>query len=191
MGRLVDDLRAGGGRRAGTGGHEQRGSRRPGARGGGARTQQQRVRIRTTRVSAGPICANSSEIRRAVRNLIENAVAYAASAVELAVVTTGREVVLDIRDDGPGVPPGKRERIFDRFHRGDTARTHGVAGSGPGLSIARSAAERAGGRLELVEAPGGARLELGEAQREDGDERDARARDGADDRGAPTVPQGL
>lgn len=118
------------------------------------------VRIDTSRVSAGPIRANPSETRRAVRNLIDNAVAYAASAVELVVATTGQDVVLDVLDDGPGIPTGERERIFDRFHRGDRARTSGVSGSGLGLSIARTAAERAGGHLDLVDGPGGAHFRM-------------------------------
>lgn len=119
-----------------------------------------RVSIDTARVSAGPIRANPSEIRRAVRNLIDNAVAYASSGVELAVVTTGHEVVLDVLDDGPGIPAGERERIFDRFHRGDRSRSAGVSGSGLGLSIARTAAERAGGRLDLVEGSEGAHFRM-------------------------------
>ena len=119
-----------------------------------------RVSIDTARVSAGPIRANPSEIRRAVRNLIDNAVAYASSGVELAVVTTGHEVVLDVLDDGPGIPAGERERIFDRFHRGDRSRSAGVSGSGLGLAIARTAAERAGGRLDLVEGSEGAHFRM-------------------------------
>jgi signal transduction histidine kinase len=119
-----------------------------------------RVRIDTTRVSAGPVRANPSEVRRAVRNLVDNAVAYAASAVEVAVVTTGQEVVLDVRDDGPGVPVDERERIFDRLQRGDRSRSAGVSGSGLGLSIARTAAERAGGRVDLVDGPRGAHFRM-------------------------------
>jgi len=119
-----------------------------------------RVSIDTARVSAGPIRANPSEIRRAVRNLIDNAVAYASTGVELAVVTTGHRVVLDVLDDGPGIPAGERERIFDRFHRGDRSRSAGVSGSGLGLSIARTAAERAGGRLDLVEGSEGAHFRM-------------------------------
>ena len=74
--------------------------------------------------------------------------------------TTGQEVVLDVLDDGPGIPVGERERIFDRFHRGDRSRSAGVSGSGLGLSIARTAAERAGGRLDLVEGSEGAHFRM-------------------------------
>ena len=76
------------------------------------------------------------------------------------MVTTGHEVVLDVLDDGPGIPAGERERIFDRFHRGDRSRSAGVSGSGLGLSIARTAAERAGGRLDLVEGSEGAHFRM-------------------------------
>jgi signal transduction histidine kinase len=68
--------------------------------------------------------------------------------------------VLDVLDDGPGIATGERERIFDRFHRGDRARTSGVSGSGLGLAIARSAAESAGGRLDLVDSPRGAHFRM-------------------------------
>ena len=119
-----------------------------------------RVRIDTAAVSAGPVRCNPAEIRRAVRNLLGNAVSYAATAVDLAVATSGQEVVLDVIDDGAGIPSDERERIFDRFHRGDRARTSGVSGSGLGLAIARRAAERAGGHLDLVDGPGGAHFRM-------------------------------
>ncbi len=61
------------------------------------------VRIDTTHVSAGPVRANPSEVRRAVRNLLDNAVTYADSEVELSVATTSDAVVLDVVDDGPGI----------------------------------------------------------------------------------------
>ena len=118
------------------------------------------VRIDTSRVSAGPVRANPSEVRRAVRNLLDNAVAYADSVVELAVATTDAGVVLDVVDDGPGIPPDERDLVFERFHRGDRSRTSEVPGSGLGLAIARTAAERAGGRLDLVEHRAGAHFRM-------------------------------
>ncbi len=118
------------------------------------------VRIDTTRVSAGPVRANPSQMRRAVRNLLDNAVAYADSVVELAVATTDGSVVLDVVDDGPGIPRGQRHLVFERFHRGDPSRSSGVPGSGLGLAIARTAAVRAGGRLDLVEEEAGAHFQM-------------------------------
>lgn len=126
------------------------------ARAGGATG----VRIDTSRVSAGPVRVNASEVRRAVRNLVDNAVAYADSVVELAVTTTEEGVVLDVVDDGPGIAPDEADLVFERFHRSDRSRTGGIPGSGLGLAIARTAAERAGGRLDLVGGRAGAHFRM-------------------------------
>jgi signal transduction histidine kinase len=116
--------------------------------------------VDTTRVSAGPVRANPSELRRVVRNLLDNAVTHATSDVGLRLDTVGGQVVLDVVDDGPGVPEHERERVFERFHRGDPARTRGAPGTGLGLAIARGLAERAGGRLVLLESESGAVFRL-------------------------------
>jgi signal transduction histidine kinase len=79
--------------------------------------------------------------------------------VRLAVRAVDGWAVLDVVDDGPGVAPEDRERVFERFHRADRARAHG-AGSGLGLPIARGLAERAGGQVRLLPAEGGAHLRL-------------------------------
>jgi signal transduction histidine kinase len=118
-----------------------------------------RVPIDTSAVSAAPAWANADDVRRIVRNLLDNATAHAAARVEVVVdVDADGRARLDVTDDGPGVPEDQRERIFDRFQRGDTARSRG--GSGLGLAIARSLAERSGGELRVVPGPGGARLRL-------------------------------
>jgi signal transduction histidine kinase len=65
-----------------------------------------------------------------------------------------------VADDGPGVPDAERDKVFERFHRGDTARTRGSTGTGLGLAIAQSLAGRAGGRIEIVPAPTGANFRL-------------------------------
>jgi signal transduction histidine kinase len=109
--------------------------------------------VDTAQVSAGPVRANASELRRVVRNLLDNAQTHATSRVELRVGVVDETVVLDVMDDGPGVSEADQELVFERFHQGDPARTRGAPGTGLGLAIARSLAERAGGRLELV--PGG------------------------------------
>ena len=67
-------------------------------------------------------------------------------------------VVLIVADDGPGIPPGDRERVFERFWRSDTARSDGS--NGLGLSIVRAVAERHGGSARVVDTPGGARFEV-------------------------------
>lgn len=119
-----------------------------------------RVAVDTSGVSAAPAYANAQDVRRVVRNLLDNAVAHARDRVALTVdVAEDRWAELLVSDDGPGVPAEHRERIFERFHRAEAARSRD-GGSGLGLSIARSLAERNAGRLELVESGSGATLRL-------------------------------
>ncbi len=132
------------------------------------------VEVDTTAVSAAPARGHPDDVRRVVRNLLDNAVGHARSRVELRCVPGDPPVagsaagpsVLEVVDDGPGVPVEHRDRVFDRFHRVDAARSPGSrrSGSGLGLAIARRLAERSGGRLVLAEAAAGEgarfRLEL-------------------------------
>ena len=114
--------------------------------------------VDASRVSAAPVVGDRDELRRLVRNLVENAVAHAVRRVELRATTGTGSVVVDVVDDGPGVPPGEEEAVFARFHRGDAARSR--RGTGLGLSIARTIAQRHGGTLELVGSPPGAHFRL-------------------------------
>jgi len=67
----------------------------------------------------------------------------------------------EVDDDGPGIAPAERERVFDRFHRSDAARDRGSGSTGLGLAIARSIAEAHGGRIEAGGSPlGGARVSV-------------------------------
>jgi two-component system, OmpR family, sensor kinase len=65
-------------------------------------------------------------------------------------------------DDGPGIPPEERERVFERFHRIDAARSRNSGGAGLGLAIVRAIADAHGGEVHARERPDGpgARLEL-------------------------------
>lgn len=92
-------------------------------------------------------------------NLIDNALSHARSRVMLGARADGADVALWVEDDGPGVAPGQRARIFERFARiegGDRAQ-----GSGLGLAIVRGFAEAMGMRVSIGESPlGGARFTL-------------------------------
>jgi signal transduction histidine kinase len=98
------------------------------------------------------IMANAEELRRALDNLVANAVRHASSRVELTAELDQAEVVLTVRDDGPGVPISDRDRVFERFTRLDDARTRDSGGTGLGLPIARELVQRAGGQVSLVDA---------------------------------------
>ena len=114
--------------------------------------------VDTSAVSAAPVVGDPGELRRLVRNLVENAMTHAVSRIVLRASTDPAGVAVDVVDDGPGVAPGQEEAVFERFHRGDTARS--TRGTGLGLSIARTIAERHGGTLSLVGGPPGAHFRL-------------------------------
>jgi signal transduction histidine kinase len=118
------------------------------------------VRVETAGVSAAPASAHRDEVRRIVRNLLDNAVAHASSTVVLRAWCDEHTAYLSVHDDGPGVPEADRQRIFERFYRSDAARSRRSGGSGLGLAIARTLAERQGGSLELEESASGAEFLL-------------------------------
>jgi two-component system OmpR family sensor kinase len=107
----------------------------------------------------GSIDGDRRLIGRAVGNLLRNAQKYAASQVALHARRDGFRVEIAIEDDGPGIPDGERERIFEPFFRLDRSRDRTTGGFGLGLSIARKAVALHGGTLVVERAPmGGARF---------------------------------
>jgi two-component system sensor histidine kinase KdpD len=99
-------------------------------------------------------------LEQVFRNLLDNAAKYTAagSAVELSARTTDGFVEVTLDDEGPGLPPGSEEKIFEKFHRG----VHpGVPGAGLGLAISRGIVVAHGGTLIASRSPrGGARFTL-------------------------------
>jgi len=93
-------------------------------------------------------------LRRAVRNLLENARRYGAGEISLELKNQGAQVQVVVNDRGPGVPPALRERIFEPFYRlpGASEREGGV---GLGLALVKSIAERHGGSVRCDARPGG------------------------------------
>jgi signal transduction histidine kinase len=119
------------------------------------------VHIDARGVQPAQVAGNRAQLRRAVANLLDNAVRHARTEVVVTVRETedGRAEVV-VGDDGPGIPPAERDRVFERFTRLDDARTVADGGAGLGLAIARDLAERHGGSLELVPNGSGARFVL-------------------------------
>jgi signal transduction histidine kinase len=107
-----------------------------------------------------PVRGNPDDLARLLRNLLDNARRHATSGVTVTVETGESEATLAVLDDGPGVPEGDRELIFDRFTRLDHARTRTDGGAGLGLAIAREIATAHGGRLTCEPATSGARFVL-------------------------------
>lgn len=103
----------------------------------------------------------AAELARLARNLLDNADRHAVATVAVRLGTQGDRVVLTVDDDGPGVPPEQRERVFDRFFRLDVGRDRSSGGVGLGLAMTRSIARRHGGDVVVRTAPlGGARFEV-------------------------------
>jgi heavy metal sensor kinase len=92
---------------------------------------------------------DADRLGHAVRNLIENAIKFSPEDGEVAVATwvTDGEVGVTVRDQGPGVAPDVRERIFDRFFRADASRSRSTGGGGLGLAISREIAIAHAGRV--------------------------------------------
>ena len=96
-------------------------------------------------------------VRRAVANLIDNALRYAGEPVEIELTDKNGKAVIEVRDRGPGIPEAEAERLKRPFTRLDDARS-GPAGSGLGLAIVERVARAHGGRLELLPRSGGGLL---------------------------------
>ncbi|MFF4829170.1 sensor histidine kinase [Streptomyces sp. NPDC001312] len=96
-----------------------------------------------------------TQLSRVLGNLLDNAQRHAATAVTVTVRAAGDAIVLSVADDGHGVAPADRERIFERFVRLDEARGRDDGGAGLGLAIARDVVQRHGGTLTLTGAPDG------------------------------------
>ena len=93
-------------------------------------------------------------LRRAVRNLVDNAVKYGGSA-DVAVRATPRGIAVEIADRGPGIPEAEIGSVQEPFVRLETSRNRETGGSGLGLALARGAAQAHGGALELENRAGG------------------------------------
>lgn len=93
-------------------------------------------------------------LRRALRNLIENAIAYGGTAT-VGLEADEVEVRIVVEDAGPGIPPADLERVFDPFVRLEASRNRNTGGVGLGLAIARSIGRQHGGDVTLAARPGG------------------------------------
>jgi len=110
-------------------------------------------------VGAGRTQGSAVLLGQVVRNLLDNAFRHASSKVAVSLREEGDDVVLDVSDDGPGIPVPDRGRVFERFVRLDDARARDDGGSGLGLAIVRKIVETSGGAVQVSDATlGGARF---------------------------------
>jgi signal transduction histidine kinase len=117
--------------------------------------------VDTSAVSAGRVMGDAAQLRRMLRNLVDNAARHARSRIALSLNESNGFVVLRVDDDGTGIPSDDRSRIFERFVRLDEARTRDGGGAGLGLAIVHEVTTAHGGTVTAGESSnGGARLEV-------------------------------
>ena len=112
----------------------------------------QDVEMEAARARSPPVQPNL--LRRALRNLIENGVKYGGAA-RVAVRGRRRQIAIEVADGGPGIPEAELGNVQEPFVRLEASRNRETGGSGLGLTLARSAAQAHGGRLELENRPEG------------------------------------
>lgn len=103
------------------------------------------------------VVGDQDRLRQVVVNLVDNAIRHSPTGARVTVFArqaTPSGLRLEVRDEGPGIPPAERERVFQRFTRGATS----AGGTGLGLAIARWAVELHGGTIEVMEAGSGCRI---------------------------------
>ena len=113
----------------------------------------------TVRVSPPSLkaVADPARLRQVVVNLVDNAIRHSPPGGRVSVLASrAGGLRLEVSDDGPGIPPAERERVFERFTRGATS----DGGTGLGLAIARWAVELHGGAIEVMDSGVGCRIRV-------------------------------
>ena len=113
------------------------------------------VRLRAGQVDRAVVPGDATQLTRVVTNLVDNALRYARGTVDVTLKAQGAQAVITVADDGPGIAPADRERIWDRFVRLDDDRSRTSGGTGLGLALVK----------ELVTAHGGTVSVTGSADR--------------------------
>jgi signal transduction histidine kinase len=101
--------------------------------------------------------ADQARLRQVVVNLVDNAIRHSPAGARVSLIARAAQPAglrIEVCDEGPGIPPAERERVFQRFTRGATS----AGGTGLGLAIARWAVELHGGAIEVMDASTGCRI---------------------------------
>jgi two-component system phosphate regulon sensor histidine kinase PhoR len=123
---------------------------------GGLEAKDQRI-VTAIGPAAGSLHVDTAKLHDALRNLVENAIAYAppSTTITLASDRTDGEFVITVADEGPGIPEADLSRIFERFYRVDKARSRESGGTGLGLSIVKHLVDILGGEVTAANRPSG------------------------------------
>jgi heavy metal sensor kinase len=102
--------------------------------------EERSIRLRSHSTTGAHVEGDRTRLQQVIVNLIDNAIKYTqeGGTVEVSVVTEGNFAVLEVSDDGPGIPAHALPFVFDRFYRADKARSRATGGAGLGLSIVKA-----------------------------------------------------
>jgi signal transduction histidine kinase len=101
------------------------------------------------------LTGDSAAVSRMIRNLVDNAVRHANSCVDIDLTSRNGTATLTVSDDGPGIAPAERTRVFERFVRLDSDRARSSGGAGLGLAIVAEVVTAHGGTITVADRPGG------------------------------------
>jgi signal transduction histidine kinase len=121
--------------------------------------EQRGIRVDLQTETPAACAFDPDVVEQILGNLLSNVEKYARDATRVIVGShrDGDQLVITVRDDGPGIASREQERIFEPYYRVSDRLTDGVAGAGIGLAIARELAQRHGGRLDLLSQPEGSK----------------------------------
>ncbi len=122
------------------------------------RADRDRIPVTAEVADGVQVAGSRGQLGRVLGNLLDNAQRHARGSVTVTLRAEAGRAVLEVSDDGAGVPEAERERIFERFVRLDDARSRDDGGAGLGLAIARDLARRHGGTLTAGRTAGGGAL---------------------------------
>ncbi|MEV4473243.1 HAMP domain-containing sensor histidine kinase [Nonomuraea sp. NPDC049504] len=122
------------------------------------RREGARVPVHLRLSGPAPVLGSPVQLDRLLTNLLDNATRHAATRIDVSVAVRGNEVVVTVTDDGDGIAPQDRERVFERFTRLESARAKDSGGSGLGLPLSREIAVAHGGTLTAADHRPGARF---------------------------------
>jgi signal transduction histidine kinase len=111
----------------------------------------------------GPVSAPRKEFTHIVLHLLDNAFKFSppGGTVELSISSDLQgNTSLGVSDQGPGIPPELREKVFERYFQGSQGNTRAYEGLGVGLPLARAVIQQLGGSLRILDAPSGCRIGL-------------------------------
>ena len=113
-----------------------------------------RIDLGVAAAEAATVAGDADALRTLLRNLVDNAVRYSTPGgrVDVTVENTPQGARVTVSDDGPGIPPDERSRVFDRFYRRAGS---APPGSGLGLAIVKAVADAHGATLSLADGPSG------------------------------------